>query len=155
MAVFIVGLLFQVAFLYVASGVIFAIFLLLETIRVLELEFVGPILNGAVAAFVDDKDCGKVALTPIYLLTGCALPLYLHPLAISSYSDPSHQLLLPLMAGVLSIGVGDMFAGVCGSKFGRHKWNKSEKSIEGTVANIVSQCLTVWGFAKFGEEIVV
>lgn len=150
--VFLIGFLYQVAFLYLASGVVFAIFLLLEAVRVAQIEYVAPILNQAVNAFVDDRDAGLIALTPIYLLIGCAVPLFLHPSSVSRYWDSAAWTLVPLLSGVLSVGIGDSFAGVVGSKWGRHKWRGSPKSIEGCAANVVSQVLTLAVLNHFGEK---
>lgn len=137
--VFLSGLLYQRIILYLGSGVIFAIFLLLEAIRIGKIAPLAGILEVAVKAFVDDRDCGFVALTPIYLLIGCAAPLYLSPIALTGHREA----LLPLLSGVLSVGIGDMFASVVGSNCGRHKWPGTSKSIEGTVANVVSQILAI------------
>ncbi len=51
--------------------------------------------------------------------------------------------MLPLLAGILSIGIGDTFAGVIGSKCGKHKWPNSQKSVEGTLASILAQNLFI------------
>lgn len=147
--VFLSGLLYQRVFLYLGSGVIFAIFLLLEAIRIGKIGFMASVLDVAVKAFVDDRDCGYVALTPIYLLIGCAAPLYLSPIALTGGSEA----LLPLLSGVLSVGTGDMFASVIGSSYGRHKWPGTSKSIEGTAANAISQIVLIGVLMGIGEKI--
>ena len=72
--------------------------------------------------FKDGQDEGLTILTPIYLLTGISLPLWLNLVGSSSSSSlfDSSQNIAAALAGVLSIG--DTFANVGGSKFGLHKW---------------------------------
>lgn len=119
--VFVPGLLWQCTFLFVASGLLLAAFFMLETARLIQLPPLYGWLAQSIQTFIDDKDAGRVALTPIYLLAGCALPLWLHPCACD-LTDSAGFEILPVMAGVLSVGIGDTLASVVGSKFGRHKW---------------------------------
>lgn len=120
--VFVPGLIYQCTLLTVAAGMMLAAFVLLETARLIRLWPLHAALQTAVGTFVDRQDCGRVALTPIYLLCGCALPLWLHPCPCD-LTDSAAMELLPLLAGVLSVGVGDAAASVGGSLWGRHKWS--------------------------------
>lgn len=95
-----------------------ALFIVLETARTIELKYISDALDQSIELFVDEKDAGGVALTPIYLLVGCSLPLWLHPCPWCC--TPDH--VLPLLSGVLSVGVGDTVASVIGSTFGRNMW---------------------------------
>ena len=45
------------------------------------------------------------------------------------------------LCGLMCIGVGDTFASVIGTQYGKHKWPGSKKSFEGTMAYIVSQLI--------------
>lgn len=86
-----------------------------QALRVLEMPPLGKFLQQGYSSFVDQKDEGPLALTPIYLLVGCSWPLWIHP-------DLSKSDLLPLFAGLLSIGVGDSAASACGTLVGKNRW---------------------------------
>lgn len=138
--VFIPGLISEPTLLYLASGLIMCLFLMLELLRVMNLPPLGEILQRAFAVFSDEKD-SLLSLTPLYLLAGLSFPLWL---------PASNLTLLTLLSGVLTIGVGDTAASFIGSKFGKHKWSGSLKSVEGTVACICSQLFVVYALASFG-----
>uniref|UniRef100_A0AAG5CYH2 dolichol kinase n=1 Tax=Anopheles atroparvus TaxID=41427 RepID=A0AAG5CYH2_ANOAO len=144
------GLWYQCRLLYLASGLMLAVLIVLEMARLVQLSPVAAILNTAVNLFIDEKDSGPVALTPIYLLVGCSLPLWLHPSPCDLTNSAGLQTLI-LSAGVLSIGIGDTAASVVGYHLGRHKWSAStSKSVEGTVASVLLQTFAVWGLCHFG-----
>lgn len=104
------------------TALLLALFVVLETARIIDLKIIGGALGEAVGLFVDEKDAGLVALTPIYLLVGCSLPLWLHPCPWCLIQSDGIDL-LPLLSGVLSVGVGDTVASVVGSKYGRNWWS--------------------------------
>lgn len=121
--VFVPGLLMQCTLLFLASGMLLAVFVLLEAARLVRVWPLQAMLQRAVATFLDAQDAsGSVALTPIYLLVGCAMPLWLHPCGcyLTDWADPPS--IMSLSAGVLSVGIGDAAASVLGSLYGRHKW---------------------------------
>lgn len=132
--VFLPGLIYQCAFLFVASGIALALLIVLETMRIIRLPPVHNILNHSVKCFIDEKDAGFVALTPIYLLVGCSMPLWLHPCPCD-LTDSAGFDLLPLMAGVISVGIGDTAASIIGSKYGKVRWSgKCKEEIFGKQA---------------------
>jgi len=117
--VYVPGMVYQCSLLYIASGVAFAIFVVLELLRLLQMPPFGATLVQAFESFKDVKDAGHLALTPFCLLIGCSLPIWLTACPCTTSHNPS---LLMLLSGILSVGVGDTAASVVGSKFGRNKW---------------------------------
>jgi dolichol kinase len=140
---FVPGLMFQCYLLYITTIITLAVFLVLEIARVIKLYPVSEILESTITAFIDEKDAGKVALTPFYLLIGCSLPLWIHPSPCDE-TNSSMFTFLPMLSGIISIGIGDTFASIVGSKFGKHKWWNRNKSVEGTLAGILSQFIFLY-----------
>ncbi|CAG9859146.1 unnamed protein product [Phyllotreta striolata] len=136
--VYVPGLIYRCSFLYLASGVVLGIILALEIIRNLRIPPLGVHLQDGFVVFSDEKDREQLAVTPIYLLTGCSLPMWIHPHPCD-LTDSATFDLLPLLSGLMSIGVGDTMASIVGSNFGRFKWPGSKKTIEGTLACVFSQ----------------
>lgn len=122
--VFIPGILFQCSFLYLATGVAFAVMTIFEIIRVADIPPFGNYLKQAFTSFCDEKDSGLIAVTPFYLLIGCSLPLWISPCPCLVSDTASKKDLLQLLAGVLTVGIGDTAASVVGSKLGRCKWSR-------------------------------
>lgn len=131
--VYIPGLLFEPTLLYLGSGVIMGIFLLLELSRILKISPLGDILQKGFVIFVDEKDT-LISLTPLYLLCGLSFPLWM---------PTSNVSLFVLLSGVLTVGIGDTAASFVGSKWGKHKWPGLEKSLEGTLGCVTSQLGTI------------
>ncbi|KAF2900717.1 hypothetical protein ILUMI_05472 [Ignelater luminosus] len=148
-AVFLPGLLYHCSFIYLASGVVFGIFVSLEMLGILNIPPLGSSLQNGFVVYRDEKDTGTVALTPLYLLVGCSLPVWIYP-APCDMLDSAGFNLLPVMSGVLAVGVGDTLAGAIGTKFGKHKWPGTKKTIEGTIGCICSQLILVWVLIYLG-----
>ncbi|KAF5301593.1 hypothetical protein FQR65_LT08898 [Abscondita terminalis] len=142
-AVYIPGLIYQCSLIYLASGVILGIFAMLEVLRILNIPPFGSTLQKGFVMYRDEKDTGHIALTPIYLLIGCSLPMWLHP-APCDILDSAGFNLLPVMSGVLAIGVGDTAASVVGTSVGKHFWPGTKKTVEGTIGCIISQLTIIW-----------
>lgn len=121
--VFIPGILLQCNFLYLATGVAFAVMTIFEIIRVAEIPPIQDFLKQAFTSFCDEKDCGLLAVTPFYLLVGCSLPLWINPCPCLVSDTASKKDLLQLLAGVLTVGIGDTAASIVGSKLGRCRWS--------------------------------
>ncbi|RZC43221.1 dolichol kinase, partial [Asbolus verrucosus] len=122
-SVFIPGLLYNCSLLYLASGIILGIFFVLEILRVTNIPPLAYHLQNGFVVFSDEKDSGIIAFTPMYLLAGCALPLWIHP-APCDVTNSAIFSLLPLLSGVLTTGIGDTAASIVGSKFGYHQWHE-------------------------------
>lgn len=104
----------------------------------------GEILQQGFTVFVDEKD-SLLSLTPIYLLCGLSFPLWM----------PTNNLtLLILLSGVLTVGIGDTAASFVGSKWGLHNWLGTEKSVEGTIACIISQVCIIFGLTCCGRYFI-
>lgn len=120
--VYIPGFLYECEFLYIASGVALALVTLFDLLRILKMPPLGDILEKAFYSFADEKDAGIIAFTPLCLLIGCSLPMWIMPCPCQTNDHNLNPKLLPLLAGILTIGFGDTAASVIGSKYGRTKW---------------------------------
>ncbi|CAF4825223.1 unnamed protein product [Pieris macdunnoughi] len=140
--VFLSGILFDIQLMLLAAGIGLGAIIFVEALRKSKIEPVTSALQAAFLTYSDEKDCGTFAMTPLYLYVGLACPLILVP----SYSD-DHK--LELLSGVLSIGIGDTAASWFGSRFGFNKWSDSNRTMEGTAFNILSQIATVYTLIIF------
>lgn len=136
--VFVPGLLYECSLLYLATGVTLGIFFALEILRIFEIPPLNSYLQDGFTVFSDEKDTGMIALTPIYLLIGSSLPIWIHPSPCDVTGSAMFNI-LPLLSGLLSIGLGDTMASIIGSNYGKFKWPGSRKTVEGTLACILSQ----------------
>lgn len=114
-------------FLSLAFGIATAILLGIEYIRACRVPPLGSFLNAFMRAYTDSRDEGIFILTHIYLLLGCAVPVWVS----------SSEGIAPY-AGVLILGAGDAAAAVIGSTLGTHRWIGGRKTIEGTLSGIVA-----------------
>ncbi|KAF2353008.1 hypothetical protein FHG87_016237 [Trinorchestia longiramus] len=200
-AVCVAGVVVDASFLRLASVGASIACLLMEVVRTLDVPLVSTALTSAFSNFLDEKDrSGKLILSPVYLLVGLSLPLWLLPLPIPycvpcprpSFSCPSGdsvaeskipdsdpssdsipenmesfspfirptKIALCQLAGVLAVGIGDTFASICGTRYGKHKYPGSKKSLEGSACGVGSQLvvvvvLVVCGVVEVGSEALV
>ena len=121
--VFLPGLLYQCTLLYISTGVALALFTLLEVLRVAKIKPFEAILQESVGSFTDHKDSGLIAFTPLYLLIGCALPMWIHPCPCGAADTAiTGNNFIVLLSGIISIGIGDTCASIVGTLIGKHKW---------------------------------
>ena len=115
-------------------------------------------INVFYAAFMDEKDIrgGNVVVTHIFLVLGCALPCWTSSfLRYLEYDSDLSQFILRIF-GVVSIGVGDSIGALIGSKCGRLRWPGSSRTIEGTLAMILSMLVFLCGVqGRVNQTIVV
>lgn len=129
----------------------------LHLVQVVRLESVEPlstIIGRAFAPFLDEKDHGALILSHIYLLVGVASPLWLTPCPLGEMSigqwPASPRSVLPLLSGVLAVGLGDTAASVGGTYMGRRKWAGTKKTVEGSLCGVAAQMVGVAGLAGAG-----
>lgn len=131
------------AFLQPCLAVAVVGFAFLELCRVGRLPPLAAPLTSFLGAFLDSRDGGTLVLTHVYLLLGCALPIWLDSALCTSLDavyDPTPAAIAALTiapyAGVITLGVGDAFASLVGVRCGRVHWPHSRKTLEGTAAGI-------------------
>ncbi|KAG7171345.1 dolichol kinase-like [Homarus americanus] len=144
--VFTPGILLEPAFTHLAATAAVMFCLLLEMVRVKEIEPIASIISQAFSTFLDEKDGGTLVLSHIYLLAGVASPLWISPcqfLEVEVMSKLPPESVLPLLAGVLAVGVGDTAASVGGTYLGRRRWSGTKKTVEGSLCGVIAQMMAV------------
>lgn len=130
------------AFVSLALILILAIFLLLDLFRASQLPPLSRPLTYFLAPYVDGRDHrGPVIVSHIFLLIGCAIPLWLSLAATQRTGNPPwagwdvSTRDLSMTSGVVCVGMGDAAASLIGRRFGRRRWCWSGgKSLEGSLA---------------------
>ncbi|KAF3063913.1 Dolichol kinase sec59 [Daldinia childiae] len=129
-------------FTALALSVVLALFLLLDLLRASQLPPLSRPLAFFLAPYVDGRDLrGPVVISHIFLLIGCAIPLWLSlgslPRAGSGCLDGWEVLTreVSMVSGVVCVGLGDAAASLIGRRYGQRKWLwGGGKSLEGSVA---------------------
>ncbi|KAE8452508.1 hypothetical protein EG329_000411 [Mollisiaceae sp. DMI_Dod_QoI] len=119
-----------------------AIFLLLDLFRASQLPPLSKSLAYFLTPYVDGRDLkGPVVISHIFLLIGCAIPLWLSLASLPRTGDaylagwevPTRE--VSMVSGVICVGMGDAAASLIGRRYGRHKWIwGGGKSVEGSIA---------------------
>ncbi|XP_009861576.2 uncharacterized protein LOC104266616 [Ciona intestinalis] len=143
--VFIPGLVYDVLLLYVSSAIGVCVFIILCVIDAYKLEPFGERLHFILIPFKGQQDTGKFTLTPVFLFVGLSLPIWL---SLSSGNDRTIAS-LQCYSGVLSVGIGDAFASIAGSKWGKNKFPGTSKTVEGFFASVCSQVLSLYMLVYF------
>ena len=137
------------AFASLALALILAIFLLLDLFRASQLPPLSRPLTYFLAPYVDGRDHrGPVIVSHIFLLIGCAIPLWLSLAAVErdgvgpwdGWEVPSRD--LSMISGVVCVGMGDAAASLIGRRYGLRRWLWSGgKSLEGSLAFAIAVVL--------------
>lgn len=147
---FVPTILINIRFMALAFAVAIAVFMVVESLRIAKMPVIASVLDSFMQSYVDDRDEGVAVLTHIYLLLGCALPVFFTYFVLRGIF--SANALLIALSGVTVTGLGDAMASFCGVHFGRHRWRGSKKTVEGTLAMIAAVlafqavCLCAVGF---------
>ena len=143
------------AFISLALILILAVFLLLDLFRASQLPPVSGPLTYFLAPYVDGRDHrGPVIVSHIFLLTGCAIPLWLSLARVRRSGEAPwdgwdvEARDLSMVSGVVCVGMGDAAASLMGRRFGRRRWCWSGgKSLEGSFSFAVAVMIGL-GFAR-------
>ncbi|KAG0210202.1 hypothetical protein BGX28_009507 [Mortierella sp. GBA30] len=124
---FVPGYLADEPFMHIAFSVALAALIFLEYIRYFAVAPLGKEIHLFLVGFLDERDGGPIILSHLYLLMGCATPVWL-----------AEQHVLAGLSGIFALGVGDAMASIIGKRFGRHRWPGTVKTVEGTIAFVAS-----------------
>jgi len=137
------------AFVALALVLVLSIFLLLDLLRASQLPPLSKPLAYFLTPYIDGRDLkGPVVISHIFLLIGCATPLWLTLAGIErigarpweGWEVASRD--VSMVAGVVCVGMGDAAASLIGRRYGRHKWPwVGGKSLEGSVAFAIAVTL--------------
>ncbi|KAF1941879.1 hypothetical protein EJ02DRAFT_403532 [Clathrospora elynae] len=133
-------------FVALALALVLAVFVLLDLIRASQLPPLSKPIARFLTPYVDGRDLrGPVVVSHIFLLIGCAIPLWLSLAGIErTGSEPWQDWEVmtrdvSMVAGVVCVGMGDAAASLIGRRYGRHKWPwAGGKSLEGSLAFAVA-----------------
>ncbi|KAL1959717.1 hypothetical protein VTO42DRAFT_1303 [Malbranchea cinnamomea] len=134
------------AFIALALALMLAIFLLLDLFRASQLPPISKPLTQFLLPYVDSRDHrGPVIVSHIFLLLGCATPLWLSLAGLPRAGSPpweGWEVLgrnVSMVSGVVCVGLGDAAASLVGRRYGWRKWFwGGGKSIEGSLAFTVA-----------------
>lgn len=130
------------AFIALALGLVLAGFLILDLLRASQLPPLSKPLAYFLTPYVDGRDLrGPVVVSHIFLLIGCAVPLWLSLAdAVPAGERPWRgwevgERDVSMVSGVVCVGMGDAAASLIGRRYGRRKWPwAGGKSLEGSTA---------------------
>eukprot|EP00210_Caulerpa_lentillifera_P001040 g1003.t1 len=134
---------FDISLLQVSLALAFGCFCIGEGIRLASIPYISNKIDKFLNGFVDHRDEGPLIFSHFSLLLGLALPIWITPTLTLEEGD-SNKLLVLSLSGLVSLGIGDSFAAIIGTKYGRiHLVKGLDKTIEGSIACFVS-CMIMW-----------
>ena len=148
-SMFLPTILVDPAFIALAFTLILAVFLLLDLFRASQLPPVSKPLTHFLAPYVDGRDHrGPIIVSHIFLLIGCAIPLWLSLADVKRSGHGPFQGWdveirdISMVSGVVCVGMGDAAASLIGRRFGHRRWPWSGgKSLEGSAAFAIAVVL--------------
>ncbi|KAE8871894.1 hypothetical protein PTNB73_03353 [Pyrenophora teres f. teres] len=151
-------------FVALALALVLAIFILLDLVRASQLPPLSKPIARFLTPYVDGRDLrGPVVVSHMFLLIGCAIPLWLSLAGVQRAGEWPWQDWevkdrdVSMVAGVVCVGMGDAAASLVGRRYGRRKWPwAGGKSLEGSVAFAVAVTVglvfgKVWLWAGWGH----
>lgn len=130
---FLPALLADVDFLRVSLAVALAGLFLVELLCIAGTEPVGAKLKSFMSSLADKRDRGIVTLSHMYLLVGCAFPIWLD----RAPCDPA------TLCGIESLGVYDAIASAIGSRWGKTRISGTRKTVEGMCSGLLASLIFV------------
>ncbi|KAK5993593.1 Dolichol kinase sec59 [Cladobotryum mycophilum] len=134
------------AFVALALSIVLAVFLILDLLRASQLPPLSKPIASFLAPYVDGRDFrGPVVISHIFLLIGCAIPLWLSLASLprtgsgylAGWEIPTKE--VSMVSGVICVGLGDAAASLIGRRYGHRKWLwGGGKSLEGSAAFTVA-----------------
>ena len=123
-------------------SLVLTVFLILDLIRASQLPPLSKPIASFLAPYLDGRDFrGPVVISHIFLLIGCALPLWLTLASLprtgsdylTGWEIPTRE--ISMVSGVICVGLGDAAASLIGRRYGHRKWLwGGGKSLEGSAA---------------------
>lgn len=128
-------------FAALSLATVLAVFLILDLLRASQLPPLSKPIASFLAPYVDGRDFrGPVVISHIFLLIGCATPLWLTLASLprmggslAGWDVPTRE--VSMISGVVCVGLGDAAASLIGRRWGHRKWVwGGGKSLEGSAA---------------------
>ncbi|KAI0424805.1 hypothetical protein F5Y09DRAFT_323432 [Xylaria sp. FL1042] len=129
-------------FIALALSIVLVAFLILDLLRASQLPPLSRPLALFLAPYIDGRDLrGPVVISHIFLLIGCAIPLWLSLGSLPrighgnlrGWTVPTRE--IAMVSGVVCVGLGDAAASLIGRRYGHRKWSwGGGKSLEGSAA---------------------